>query len=92
MSPSSSHSVKKSLSMVVIEAVADQRGVEPLELPEKLYDVIDPESLDSLFTSGTMTDGTVSFSFCGHRVTVTADGDVSVEEEQGWVMCDSITD
>ncbi len=54
--------------------------VAPTELPERLLDVIDPDSLDSLFASGNPADGTVTFTYCGYSVTVTADGDVTLEE------------
>jgi hypothetical protein len=64
----------------VIEAVAAQMDVQSTELPEKLYDVLNPESLDSLFASGNPTEGTVTFNYCGYSVTVTADGDVTLEE------------
>lgn len=53
--------------------------VHPTELPEKLYDVVDPGSLDSLFANKTPTDGTVTFTYCDYTVTVTANGDVSLE-------------
>jgi hypothetical protein len=80
MSPSTPRSADESLSNAVIEAVADQMDVHPTELPEKLHDVIDPDSLNSLFTSGNPTGGTVTFTYCGYTVTVTADGDVNLEE------------
>ncbi|WP_158057915.1 HalOD1 output domain-containing protein [Halorussus halophilus] len=79
MSPSSPTSSQK-LSTAVIEAVAKRMDVAPTELPERLLDVIDPDSLDSLFASGNPADGTVTFTYCGYSVTVTADGDVTLEE------------
>ncbi|WP_312909139.1 HalOD1 output domain-containing protein [Natronosalvus caseinilyticus] len=80
MSPSSPTSSNNVLSNAVIEAVAKEMDVHPTELPEKLHDVIDPDSLDSLFASRNPTGGTVTFTYCGYEVTVTADGDVSLEE------------
>lgn len=64
----------------MIEAVAAQMDVGPTEVPEKLHDVIDPDSLDSLFASASLTGGIVTFAYCGYTVTVSADGDVSLEE------------
>ena len=80
MSTSPPNSADESVSTAVVEAVAAQMDVLPTELPEKLHDVIDPDSLNSLFTSGNSTDGTVTFTYCGYTVTVTADGDVTLEE------------
>ena len=79
MSSSSPTSSNNALSTTVIEAVADKMDVAPTELPTQLYDVIDTESLDSLFSGGKPT-GAVTFAYCGYTVTVTADGDVTLEE------------
>lgn len=80
MSSSSPTSSNNALSTTVIEAVADKMDVAPTELPTQLYDVIDTESLDSLFSGGKPTGGRVTFAYCGYSVTVTADGDVTLEE------------
>ncbi|MFC6716762.1 HalOD1 output domain-containing protein [Natrialbaceae archaeon GCM10025810] len=80
MCPSSPTSSNNALSTAVIEAIAKEMDVDPTKLPEQLYDVIDPDSLDSLFTSGNPTDGTVTFAYCGYTVTITADSDVTLEE------------
>lgn len=65
----------------VIEAVAAAEGIDPTELPARLYEVIDPDALDSLFTSDTIQTGTVTFAFCGYDVTITEEGTVEVEDE-----------
>lgn len=67
----------------VIGAVADARDQDPLDLPP-LYDVIDLDALDDLFTRNS-ADGTagldrVVFTFAGQEITVYRDGDVSVTE------------
>ncbi|ADB60602.1 hypothetical protein Htur_1717 [Haloterrigena turkmenica DSM 5511] len=80
-----------SLSFEVISAVAEQEGIDPMDIepPEydALYDVINPEALDSLFApreDGTSRgSGRVEFVFCGYHVVVTSDGDVDVLEEKG---------
>lgn len=69
-----------SLSHEVIEAVAEERGTEPEDLPETLNDVVDPDALDALFAGQNSRSGMVTFRFCEYTVTVTADGDVSLEE------------
>jgi len=65
----------QSLSMTVIDAVSAVSGTDPAELPP-LYDAIDPDALDSLFTA--QTEGRVSFEFAGMPVTVHATGEVRV--------------
>ena len=77
-----------SLSYAVIEAIAEREGVDATEIEppeyEALYDVCNPEALDSLFApreDGTPRgSGRVSFHFCGYAVTVTSDGTVTVDE------------
>ena len=77
-----------SLSFEVIAAVAEREGVDPMEIEppeyEALYDVINPEALDSLFApreDGTSRgSGRVEFVFCGYHVVVASDGEVDVLE------------
>ena len=76
----SSAPTRGSLSTAVIEAVAEEMDTEPEELPEPLYEAIGPDALDALFRGQNSSDGVVMFAYCGYTVTVTADGDVSLEE------------
>lgn len=72
-----------SISTAVVTAVAERNGVEPTELEHPLYDVVDPEALDSLFArGGTATGSTryVVFSYEGCEVRVTGEGDVHVSD------------
>lgn len=77
-----------SLSYEVVAEVADREGVEPtdIEPPEydALYDVINPEALDSLFAPREnglpRASGRIEFDYCGYHVTVTSDGDIDVSE------------
>lgn len=79
----------ESLSFKVITAVAEREEIDPMELEppeyEALYDVINPEALDSLFEprqNGTgRAAGQVTFSFCGYDVDVTSDGEVTLSEQ-----------
>lgn len=64
-----------SLSVRVVEAVADAEGIDPADLPSPLADTVDPDALDSLFRSGT---GRVTFDYYGYRVTAGADRTVEV--------------
>lgn len=65
------------LGVRIVETVADATGADPLDL-EPLYNVIDQEALAGLFQAG--ATGEVTFSYHGCAVTVTADGQVSVDE------------
>lgn len=73
----------QSLSTTVTVAVADVAGVEPSDIPEQLYDVIDPEALDRLFKPRddgvARRGGRLSFSLYGHHVTIRGDGTITVQ-------------
>ncbi|AGB37328.1 HalOD1 output domain-containing protein [Natronococcus occultus] len=79
-----------SLSYEVIAEIAAREGVEPtdIEPPEydALYDVINPEALDSLFAPRenglSRASGRIEFEYCGYDVTVTSDGDVEVSKHE----------
>lgn len=75
----------ESVGDTVVRAVADRKGVDPLELDECLYDVIEPAALDALCGSAardkTNPDETrVSFVFEGYRVTADGSGTVTLSE------------
>lgn len=67
---------RKPLSLKVIEAVAEARGVDPAALSPPLHSVIDLEALDAVFEDA---DGKVTFEYDGDAVTVDGNGTVSVE-------------
>ncbi|WP_254530076.1 HalOD1 output domain-containing protein [Natrinema gelatinilyticum] len=64
------------LSTRVIQTVAEREGVAPTDLPP-LYDAIDPEALDSIFTAG---QGHLVFPYYGYRITVSGDGRLDVDD------------
>lgn len=68
----------ETLSRAVIEAVATEMNISPTELSEPLYDVLNPDALDVLFVNDG-TGGEVTFDYYGYSITVTAEGNVSVE-------------
>ncbi|WP_162224610.1 HalOD1 output domain-containing protein [Halorussus amylolyticus] len=72
------------LSTAVIDAVADAADVEPAELGASLYDQIDPDALDNLFSDRhngiPRGSGHVVFSLLGYEITVYSDGHVVVRE------------
>ena len=67
------------ISRQVIDAVADVKGVDPLELPP-LYDTVDPDALDSLFggagSGAAITE--LRLEIAGCEVLVRGSGDVVV--------------
>lgn len=65
-------------SEAVVRAVANARDADPTDL-EPLYNAVDPDALDALFTDG-HADDRIVFRYCGHEVTVYADGRVLVDE------------
>lgn len=66
-------------SMAVVVAVANAKGIDPLEL-EPLGDVVDTEALDRLFAGAgeSRMNGWLTFRMAGCEVTVTSDGELSV--------------
>ncbi|SER72970.1 HalOD1 output domain-containing protein [Natrinema salaciae] len=70
-----------SLTSTIVSTVAALSGSDPTEV-ERLYDRIDPESLETLFapTSGpaTRNTGQVSFRLDAYTITVHATGDIVV--------------
>lgn len=78
-------SITKPISRTVVERVAAAEDVDPVDIPVPLFDVIDPDALDSLFTSTTPRSndgGQISFTYFGYHVTVSSDGDVSVADAE----------
>jgi hypothetical protein len=72
------------ISEAVVLAVAEAKGVDPLELTPPLYDVIDPDALEHIFTpisTENRMKAQVSFVYTGYKVTVFGDGSVTVEEQ-----------
>ncbi|WP_275039990.1 HalOD1 output domain-containing protein [Natrialba hulunbeirensis] len=64
-------------SMAVVDLIARVDGVDPIEL-EPLYNVIDPDVLDSLCESSPGLDR-LEFIYHGRRVTVEATDDTATE-------------
>ncbi|MFD1514071.1 HalOD1 output domain-containing protein [Halomarina rubra] len=64
-------------SVTIVYAVADVLGRDPLELPELLYNAIDVDALDALFSSTgrpPSASPSLSFEFCGLMITVQPEG------------------
>ncbi|WP_254863964.1 HalOD1 output domain-containing protein [Halovivax gelatinilyticus] len=68
------------VSETVVMTVAEAKGVDPLEL-DPLYDVIDPDALNSLFQPSVGSPPApmdLRFSMAGCEVVVRGDGEVLV--------------
>lgn len=62
----------------VVSAVAEVEGVDPVDLPP-LYNAINPEALNALFTSRNDTSSaSVKFEYAGYNVIVHGEGTVKV--------------
>lgn len=75
----------ETFSALVVEAVAEAEGVDPIEL-QPLYGTIDPDALDSIFhpqlrhDTETPPTGEVVFVYHGYEVSVTASGRVTLTD------------
>lgn len=80
----SSDENNESVSMVVVEAVAERKGIDPVALTPPLYEAIDPDTLDALFAP--LDDGmdqetaSITFPYDGYTVTVYSNGQVDIDE------------
>lgn len=83
MSTHQQHLANDSITAEVVRAVAARRGVDPTELEPPLHRTVDTEALDELFSSTKRGPrrGTVTFTYCGQRVTVRSDDTVEIEIE-----------
>nr|WP_170155581.1 HalOD1 output domain-containing protein [Halopiger aswanensis] len=73
----------RSISLKVVEKVADREGVDPVDLTPPLHTVVDTEALDSLFQSTSSTEravGKVEFQYQGYQVQVDSSGEVQIGE------------
>ena len=66
----------------VVRAVADAKGVEPMELEYALYEYIDIEAIRQL-ADHENSSWTVSFELPEHNVIITGDGTIEVNEAAG---------
>lgn len=75
----------RELGTEIVEAVASEKGRDPLDLPP-LHDAIDPAALERLFAptaTGRTRDGRVRFAYCDCTVHVGRNGQVRVGPTDG---------
>lgn len=72
----------ESPSDTILRKVAAVKKTEPMELDSPLYEVIDPDALNTLFAgrNGSSRGGRVSFRYSDCEVRVESDGEVLVRE------------
>lgn len=69
------------ITVSIIRAVATVSAVDPLSLEPRLYDVVEPDALETLLAADpTSDDLRVSFPFGSYTVTVTGAGEILVRE------------
>lgn len=85
MNPPETATETRPTSETVIEAIADQADVDPLEFDVPLGEVVDPDALDALFDpqfGEPRREGRVEFVYGEYRVAVVSDATgVAVEVE-----------
>lgn len=62
-----------SVVVTIVERVADEKGVDPIELPP-LDQQIDTDALESLCTSSETE--TIVFAYCGYTIEVVDSGEI----------------
>lgn len=69
------------LSTKIVKTVAELKDTEPTELEQPLYEAINPDALDQLFTvrpgRNVRGSGEIQFMYCGCSIIITPDGDVN---------------
>lgn len=76
----SGHSEDSELpSETVVSSVAAYKGVDAGALPP-LYDALDPDALDALFSTPGGSPGRVTFDYAGCTVECASDGSVDVRD------------
>jgi len=73
----------QSLSEKVLLTIADAEGVDPLDLSPRLYDVVDPEALESIFCHeqrARASNLSITFDYLDWEVRVHDGGEVTLTE------------
>ncbi|GAA0254788.1 HalOD1 output domain-containing protein [Haladaptatus pallidirubidus] len=81
----SSEDSPRSLTNHVLTAIIEAEDLS-LDSLDPLYDVIDPDALDTLFApradGSPRPFGRISFHYAGYQVTVSSEGSVALEPEK----------
>lgn len=73
----------QSISLKVVEKIAEREQVSPAELKPPLHYAIDTDALNSLYQSDTAERGPckVEFTYNGYTVVVDSTGDVDIRDQ-----------
>lgn len=71
------HDKSESISFSIVRRVADEKGVDPLEL-DRLQSTVDTDALENLVAGDDTQDLRVDFRYHGYDVSVRGDGGVDV--------------
>ncbi|MFC6764370.1 HalOD1 output domain-containing protein [Natrinema soli] len=71
----------QSLSLKIVDKVAEREGVQPEELNPPIHNAINTDALDSLYDArdSERNPSTIEFVYKGYTVTVDSTGDVDLE-------------
>lgn len=78
--PDPTEDSSKSVSTAVIEAIAEEEGLDAVKLEPPLGTELDPDALDRLFQSNANSVEHVTLTYCGYQVTVFPDGRINTQE------------
>lgn len=67
------------ISFRVIEAVAEVKGEDSMEMRPPLFEAINPEALDAVFQSGSIS---ISFEWDGYTIEIDGSGSIAVQETE----------
>ncbi|MFC6765972.1 HalOD1 output domain-containing protein [Natrinema soli] len=68
----------------IVERVADREGIDPVDLNDRLYDVIDADALETLTNTSdrqSQANLCVEFAYHGYAVTVVESGKIIIDEQ-----------
>lgn len=71
----------ESLTTSLILEIAEQEGVDPIDLSPPLNTAIDLDGLRALFCDTQAGFVRVEFTYAGHHITIEGDDDVQIEVE-----------
>lgn len=63
----------------VVKAIAAAESIDATDIREPLFEVINPEALNSLFVDSECDAGRVAFDYRGYRVVVTHTGTIELD-------------
>lgn len=66
---------------MILFGVAEQEGIDPVNLSPSISTAIDTDALEKLFVGETNGFTLVKFAYAGHQITIQGDESVQIEVE-----------